>query len=92
MLDTIRLMFANLDASLIHGAHFEKAPDGADVPVTPEDIVFIPEANSHPRQGGSGQVNPAVALATLKRNSFIDVERADGGIRMRLGVRGKGDP
>jgi hypothetical protein len=38
-------------------------------------------------QGGAGQVNPAIALATLARNRWIVVERGDGGFRIRLGER-----
>jgi hypothetical protein len=41
--------------------------------------------------GGPGQVNPAVALATIARNKWIEVKRADEGLRIRLGVRGRVD-
>jgi hypothetical protein len=34
---------------------------------------------------------PAIALATLARNKWIQVKRADNGLRMRPGVRGKVD-
>ena len=73
-------------AGLILGACFDDEA-GEDVLVTPEDVLFRLDTNPHPMQGGAGQVNPAVALATLARNKWIAVERADGRFRIGLGER-----
>ncbi len=86
MLVALHGMFANRDASLIIGARFE-TDDGDDVLITPEDLLFRPDTNPHPRQGGAGQVNPAVALATLARNGWIVVERGEGCFRIRHAER-----
>ena len=83
-------MFANRDAGLINGACFETDDDGDDVLVIPEDVFFRHDTNPHPMQGGAGQVNPAIALATLARNKWIAVERGDGRFRIRRGVRANG--
>jgi hypothetical protein len=84
MLAAVLGMFANRDAGLIIGAHFETDDGGGDVLVAPEDVIFRPDTNPHPMQGGAGQVNPAVALATLRRTGWITVERRDG--RFRIGL------
>jgi hypothetical protein len=81
-------VFANRDASLIVGAQLERDGDH-DVLVIPEDVRFRHDANPHPMQGGAGQVNPSIALATLARNKWIVVERDTGAFRIRLGQRGR---
>ncbi len=88
MLVAVLGMFANRDAGLIIGARFGTDDDGDDVLVTPEDLIFRHDTNPHPIQGGAGQVNPAIALATLARNRWIAVLRREGGFRIRLGDRG----
>jgi hypothetical protein len=76
-------LFVDRAVDRLLGPRFEE-DDGENVLVTPEDVIFRPDANPHLMHAGPGQVNPAVALATLKRDGCIEVERGDGLFRIRL--------
>jgi hypothetical protein len=89
MLSVLQLMFENQE-SLFIGGRFEMI-DGEPVLILREDQLRFPSSmnNDAMTSGHSGFVRETMALRTLVRNKWFEIERSAGDLRIRLGERAK---
>jgi hypothetical protein len=89
MLTALLLMFENQE-SLFIGGRFETI-DGEPVLILREEQLRFPGSRNNDAMttGHSGFVREKVALRTLVRNKWFEVDRLAGEMRIRLGERAK---